>query len=354
MPQTDMTWKSTASQYEAGSRVSELTMIDVRSLTLIGFLSIWTFAATAQTIPVEVRATPIEAFDASGRIRIGAVEFRGGLALTSPDGNFGGLSGMALDATGDKLIALTDKGYWLSATLTSRDGRPAGLANVRMAPLMATDGRNLDSRGLGDSESLAVTGEGVVVGIERRHEIWRFPGPDPLASKGKQLISFKGIADLGFNEGIEALAAPPAGKPAALIAIAEQDPKDPSLLPGFLFSPLDKPVLVGRFAIERIDEFSATDMSVGPDGKVYLLERRYDPLRGVAMRIRRFELAQLVDGARLSGDVLMEAHRAAAIDNMEALAVTRDAAGEIVLTVLSDDNFSPLQRTVLLRFAVVQ
>ncbi|WP_343207734.1 esterase-like activity of phytase family protein [Ancylobacter oerskovii] len=300
-----------------------------------------------------MQATPIQAFDASGRQRIGAVEFRGGLVLTSTDENFGGLSGMALDASGDKLIALTDKGYWLSATLTSQDGRPTGLADVRMAPMVAGNGRALAAQGLGDAESLTLTPEGVVVGIERRHEIWSFPGPDPLASKGKQLISLKGIADLGSNEGIEALAAPAKGKPAALIALAEQDPKDSTILPGFLFAPLDKPRLVGRFSIERIDGFSATDLSLGPDGKAYLLERRYDPLRGVAMRIRRFDLEQLVDGARLSGEVLMEAHRAAAIDNMEALAVTRDAAGDILLTTLSDDNFSPLQKTVLLRFALV-
>ncbi|GAB4072922.1 esterase-like activity of phytase family protein [Ancylobacter sonchi] len=328
-------------------------MFDVKSLILVGFISVSAVTAAAQTAPITVRATPIEHFDASGRTRIGALEFRGGLVLASPEAHFGGLSGMALDATGEKLIALTDKGYWLSATLTSEEGRPTGLADVRMAPLMAANGRELAEQGLGDSESLALTGQGVVVGIERRHEIWSFPGPDPLAAKGKQLISFKGIAELGSNEGIEALAIPPEGKPAALIAIAEQDPKDPTILPGFLFSPLDKPRLVGRFAIERIDEFSATDLSLGPDGKAYLLERRYDPLRGVAMRIRRFELAQLVDGARLSGEVLMEAHRAAAIDNMEALAVTRNAAGTILLTVLSDDNFSPLQKTVLLRFALV-
>ncbi|MCB4767604.1 esterase-like activity of phytase family protein [Ancylobacter sp. Lp-2] len=329
-------------------------MIDAKSLISSAFLFALPVTAAAQTVPVAVRATPIEQFDATGRTRIGAVEFRGGLVLTSPESQFGGLSGMALDATGEKLIALTDKGYWLSATLLSQDGRPTGLTDAQMAPLVAADGRKLASQGLGDSESLALTGQGTVVGIERRHEIWSFPGPDPLGAKGKQLISFKGIAELGSNEGIEALAIPPEGKPAALIAIAEQDPKDPAILPGFLFSPLDKPRLVGRFAIERIDEFSATDLSLGPDGKAYLLERRYDPLRGVAMRIRRFELTQLVDGAKLSGEVLMEAHRAAAIDNMEALAVTRDAGGEILLTVLSDDNFSPLQRTVLLRFALVQ
>ena len=38
---------------------------------------------------------------------------------------------------------------------------------------------------------------------------------------------------------------------------------------------------------------------------------------------------------------------------MEGLAVHRNAQGEIVLTLISDDNFSPLQRTLLLQFALV-
>ena len=328
-------------------------MIPMKSLFLLVLLSAAPLCAHAQWVPVELRATPIESFDAAGRTRIGAVEFRGGIVLSSPNEHFGGLSGMMLDASGEKLTALTDKGYWLEATLVTSGDRPVGLANARMAPIIAADGRPLDSQGLGDTESLTPAGQGVAIGIERRHEIWYFPGPDPLAAKGRQLISFKGIAELGSNEGIEALVAPADGRPAALVAIAEQDPKDPAILPGFLLAPLDKPKLIGRFAIQRLDEFSATDLAIGPDGMAYLLERRYDPLRGVAMRIRRFDLAQFIDGARLSGEVLMEAHRAGAIDNMEALAVTRNRAGEIILTALSDDNFSPVQRTVLLRFALI-
>jgi hypothetical protein len=39
---------------------------------------------------------------------------------------------------------------------------------------------------------------------------------------------------------------------------------------------------------------------------------------------------------------------------MEALDVHRNAAGETILTVMSDDNFSPLQRTLLLRFALIE
>jgi hypothetical protein len=39
---------------------------------------------------------------------------------------------------------------------------------------------------------------------------------------------------------------------------------------------------------------------------------------------------------------------------MEGLSVHRAAGGEIVLTLVSDDNFSPLQRTLLLQFALAE
>ena len=44
----------------------------------------------------------------------------------------------------------------------------------------------------------------------------------------------------------------------------------------------------------------------------------------------------------------------AEIDNMEALGVHRDGAGRTILTVMSDDNFNPLQRTLLLQFALTE
>jgi hypothetical protein len=72
------------------------------------------------------------------------------------------------------------------------------------------------------------------------------------------------------------------------------------------------------------------------------------------MRIRRVVLAQVKPGALLDGTVLIEAGNSHQIDNMEALAVHRNAAGETILTILSDDNLSKLQRTLLLRFALVE
>jgi hypothetical protein len=50
----------------------------------------------------------------------------------------------------------------------------------------------------------------------------------------------------------------------------------------------------------------------------------------------------------------LEADMGYQLDNMEGLSVHRDGNGEIVLTLISDDNFFPLQRTLLLQFTLIE
>ncbi len=71
------------------------------------------------------------------------------------------------------------------------------------------------------------------------------------------------------------------------------------------------------------------------------------------MRIRRVPGREVKPGARLVGEELIKADMRMQIDNMEALAVHAAADGRPVLTLMSDDNFSFLQRTILLRFRLV-
>jgi hypothetical protein len=71
------------------------------------------------------------------------------------------------------------------------------------------------------------------------------------------------------------------------------------------------------------------------------------------MRLRRVPLAGLKDGALVDGPVLATADMGYQIDNMEGIGVHRNAQGETILTLVSDDNFSPLQRSLLLQFALV-
>ena len=70
------------------------------------------------------------------------------------------------------------------------------------------------------------------------------------------------------------------------------------------------------------------------------------------MRIRRIAAGALRRGALIEGEVLLDADDSLNIDNMEAIAAHRGASGETVLTIMSDDNFSALQRTLIMQFTL--
>ena len=196
-------------------------------------------------------------------------------------------------------------------------------------------------------ESVTLAPDAAYVAMETINEIWRYPR-DALGQRGT-LVSAPAIKGLRRNTGLESLAFMPSGPlKGALIAIGEEGAKKADDLPGFI---IGGPA-PGAFTVTKSGPFDATDLALGPDGNFYLLERHYSPLEGVNMQLRRFPASEVKPGARITGEVLGRFDMGYEIDNMEGLGVTRSAAGEILLTLISDDNFSPLQRTILLRFAV--
>jgi hypothetical protein len=70
--------------------------------------------------------------------------------------------------------------------------------------------------------------------------------------------------------------------------------------------------------------------------------------------MRRVALGDIKPGAVIDGPILFEADLGYEVDNMEGLSVHRGAGGETVLTLVSDDNFSVLQRTLLLQFTLAE
>ena len=110
----------------------------------------------------------------------------------------------------------------------------------------------------------------------------------------------------------------------------------------------------GLFTVKRSDDYDITDAALLPGGDLLVLERHFSLARGIAMRIRRIPLQSLRPGALVDGRVLVEADLGFQIDNIEGLAVHRTAQGEIVLTMVSDDNFSAIQRTILLQFTLLE
>ena len=109
----------------------------------------------------------------------------------------------------------------------------------------------------------------------------------------------------------------------------------------------------GAFTVKRTGDYDITDAAAMPGGDILILERRFSLLRGPGMRIRRMAVDTFKPGALVDGAVLIEADAGFQIDNMEGLAVHTSPRGEVILTLVSDNNFSILQRTLLLQFILI-
>ena len=304
-------------------------------------------------IDITVRSFPINAFmpREAERKRFGLLEFRGGLELQSDYRGFGGLSSIRTDATGQRLTAITDNGLWLTAAIDMEGPKVSGLSQARMAAILGPNGRPLAQTGNWDTESLWIEGGTAWIGVERTHQIFRFDtfGRDGLTARGAPSPVPMGNDRLPSNRGIEALGILPRPSPLAgtLVAISERGLNAAGDIRAFL---------IGReapreFFIKRTNDFDVTDLAFLPGGDMLLLERWFSVWRGVAFRIRRIDLATVKPGATVDGPIVISADMSAQVDNMEGLAVHRDAAGETILTLVSDNNFSFLQRTLLLQFA---
>ena len=325
----------------------------------------WLLGATpaaAQTSPsaapplaIDIRADPITGFDIRdpSRRQFGLLEFRGGLLLRSPAKHFGGLSAIRVAADGAHFIALTDKAWWLRGRLLYAGTRPSGIADAEMAPILGADGRPLAARGWYDTEAIAEDGGTLYVGIERVHQIVQFNyGKEGLLARGRAIALPPGLRSLPSNKGIEALVFVPKGLPLAgtLIAISERGLDKAGNISAFLIGGATP----GAFAIKRSSSFDITDAALLPGGHLLVLERRFGWDLGLAVRIRRIALSDIKPGALADGAVLFEADLGYEIDNLEGLSVHRAAGGEIVLTLVSDDNFSVVQRTLLLQFTLAE
>jgi hypothetical protein len=303
---------------------------------------------------IDARATQIKSFDNRdpAQTRFGALEFRGGLALTSNDPAFGGISALRMEPDGSHFLALTDNGSWLRARIVYEDGKPIGIADAEMAPMLGSDGKPLAARGWFDTESLAEAEGMLYVGIERVEKIVRFNyRRDGLLARGEPIKVPDDFKTFTFNKSLECLAVPPPDSPLAgeLIAVTERSLDAQGNHRSYLL----KGDHVARFSVKRSDDFDVSDCTILPPADLLLLERSYSRLRNIRMRIRRIPLGLIKPDTLVDGKVLIAADFAYQIDNMEGIGVHRNAANETIITLVSDDNFSFIQRNLLLQFALV-
>jgi len=301
-----------------------------------------------------VTSRPIELdSDEPKRASFGKLNWLGGLELTSRSPVFGGLSGFAIKRDGIGFVAVSDAGLWLTGALAYRDGHITGLTNVRAGPLRAIGGKALEAEDDRDAEAItwARDGKSVYIGFEHHHRIERVALKEGELGSPLETRTLPKTAQRAHpNGGIEALGQLTRGPSAGwLIAFSERQRDKAGNHRGWLIGPRSsKPI-----GLKRLKGFDVTDLAVGPDGDIFVLERRFRFSEGVKMRIRKVQAADVRPGATLTGEVLLEADGRLLIDNMEGIAAHRSANGSTVLTLVSDNNFSRfLQRTLLMQFAL--
>jgi hypothetical protein len=298
--------------------------------------------------PVAVRATSVPLNPQDPRQRaVGRLDYRGGLHLVSDDPRFGGISSLRVLPDGQRLVAVTDEGWWVSARLVYRDRHLLAVEGVEMGPLLGPEGRAPEGKDARDAESLALLPDGgFLVGFEREHRLLRYP-PGTGRPDGTPVSypSPPNVEKAPFNGGIEALVVLRGG---ALFALTEYW-IDKDQVVGWTGGPAWK-----RLGLRFEQALRPSDAALLPRGDVLILERAYNPQRGIVnVRIRQVDRAAIRPGAALGGRLVAELAPPLTLDNYEGISAVRDESGETRVYLVSDDNFDPAQqRTLLLMFAL--
>ena len=318
-----------------------LESIGARLTAGVVVISIASVCATQQSSPVEPTLSRPISIDAVAvpldpqnplTKAIGDFVYAGGLEITSREtSRLHGLSDLVVTGT-DRLTVVGDEGILLDLRLIL-DGaeRLVGVTDARLTLLTGEDGKTLPGKEEADAEGLTQLPSGDrLVSFERRHRIWLYPAAGGLPRRvPAPEVPFP------LNAGMEALAADPEAGADAYVVGAE-DTGDTwtcrlSSTTCIKGSSVDKPEEFGLVAINRL-----------PGMQTAYLLRAFDAARGTRITLKILRSTTLV--ARMDMAPPMT------IDNFEGLAAVPRTDGRVRFYLISDDNGSASQRTLLLAF----
>jgi hypothetical protein len=306
----------------------------------------------AQPVALQIHSLPLVLkLDEPALRHVGKLIWRGGISMTANSPNFGGWSDLYVSPDGKALSSISDEGSWLTATIDyDADGNLHGLSNGLIGSLRGLDGLPLRDKVMADAEGMALLPDGSwLVAFERQHRFWRYPTLDATPTP------IEGPADLArqpSNGGVEAVTALPDG---TIIAISEEYVVNPGMLRGWIGRPAGGPAGGRRYSWQTFDyaktpDFNPTALAPMPDGSFVLLERAFDMVRGVRIRVMQFDAAEVRAGGTVRAKELAWLAPPYAADNLEGVFARQGARGETLLWLISDDNFNRVQRNILLMF----
>ena len=179
------------------------------------------------------------------------------------------------------------------------------------------------------------------ISFEGQHVIRRYgriDGPSEVLKMPREVLRLQN------NSALEALAIDRDG---ALYTMPERSGRLDRPFPVWRRSP--DGVWDARLEISRSEGFLIVGADFGPDGRLYVLERYFNGVSGFATRVRSFEVSA---DALLDEQVLLVT-TTGTHDNLEGISVWRNAAGNIRVTMIADDNFRFFQKTEFVEYRLI-
>ena len=313
----------------------------MKRLILGAALAALTACAQPATLPkgpmpggpgITITATPVALNPQDpSQDRIGDFVYAGGLVLSSDQtSRLHGLSDLRISADG-KLRSESDEGDLLeSHILLDKAGRLAGLGPGKLTVLTGPNGKPLQGKAEADAEGMAILANGdMLISFERINRILVYP-----AKGGTPHEAPFPVATFPENSGLEALSADPAAGPDAYVTAGEDSGETWTckLSAACVKGPtLEKPAEFGVVAVNRL-----------AGGNTAWLFRAWDPVR--SSRITLKILGPAGEVAR------MDITKPLTVDNIEGVSAVPNKDGSTRFYLISDDNFSNSQKTILLAF----
>ena len=262
----------------------------------------------------------------------------GSKILTYEDQDFGGISGLTISENGENFVLLSDKSFFFKGKII-RDNlnKIIDLKILEKGQLSSSKGEILTGKNI-DSESIVkIDKSGYYVSFESNNRIMYH---ETLKSPGKFMPKHSDFDKLLFNDGIEALAIKENGE---LYAIPELPPNGKDYHPIYKFNNNEWSIIDEI----KIDQgFKVVDAEMIDDKNLITLERKFSFYDGFKIRLRRiiFEKNNIKNSEILLESLPWEYY------NFEGLSKWKDSNGKIYLTLISDNQFSPLLKTEVREF----
>ncbi|MAI97492.1 MAG: hypothetical protein CML37_02200 [Rhodobacteraceae bacterium] len=262
--------------------------------------------------------------------------------LNKGDPNFGGLSGISMSADGNHFVAISDRAnYFKGETVRDSAKKLVDLKILERGKILDSKGQELSGRNT-DSESIIRSKDnGYYVSFESNNRIMFHP---KLSAPGQFLPKHVDFKRLRYNDGIEALAVNTSGQ---IYAIPEMPPNGDKFHPIYKFRENKWQVIT---TVEISDDFKVSEAEFIDDKNLILLERKFTFLDGFEIRIRRLTLER--DEIK-SVQILLESGPWEFF-NLEGLSKWKDTLGNTYITLVSDNQFSPLLKTEIREFQVIE